>query len=276
MRLRDSYRVPILLLSCFVTALVFPRACAETRVGLGALLPATAELTGAETHDPEAAHVENEAKLAAEVARLTQELDARPAGAVADAVTVRTSKTPRIAVAARVRQRDPSASGRSFLIDRGQADGVRPGLAVVCGESLVGLVAAASAHAARVVRIDDATVASTLPATILSTKDGASTRGASGVARGTGDGDVRVWLLKQGDAAPGDLAVTGVGNPRIPGNPLIPEGLLIGEVIRFSDDDRDGSFEAYVRPVRDLDTLCAVYVIREDDAARPAAAQGGR
>jgi rod shape-determining protein MreC len=281
MRLRDSYRVPILLASCFVAALVFPRACAETRVGVGALLPATAPLTGDETHDPQAAHLEKEARLADEIARLTQELDARPAGVVADARPVRPARTRLVSIAARVRQRDPSpTTGRSFLIDVGREDGVRPGLPVVCGDSLVGLVATASAHAARVVRIDDPTVASTVPATILratpgatavgATSVGVSAGGASGVARGTGDGDVRVWLLRQGDAKPGDLAVTGVGNP------LIPEGLLLGEVVRFSDDDRDGSFEAYVRPARDLDTLCAVFVVREDESDRRASDAGDR
>src|SRR6185503_12681247 len=115
MRLRDSYRVPLLLLSCFVTALVFPRACAETRVGFGALLPATAELTAAETRDVDAAHKEKEARLADELARLEQELDARPAGVVADARALRTSSARLVAMPARVRQRDASSSGRSFL-----------------------------------------------------------------------------------------------------------------------------------------------------------------
>jgi len=271
MRLSDSsYRVPILLASCFVAALVFPRACAETRVGVGALLPATAPLTGDETRDPQAAHLEKEARLADEIARLMQELDARPAGVVADARPVRPARARTIAIAARVRQRDPSQTGRSFLIDVGRDDGVCPGLPVVCGGSLVGLVSTSSAHAARVVLIDDPTVASTVPATILRSGPGATTGGASGVARGTGDGDVRVWLLRQGDAKPGDLAVTGVGNP------LVPEGLLLGEVVRFSDDDRDSSFEAYVRPARDLDTLCEVFVVREDDSGRRASDAGDR
>src|SRR6185295_16450981 len=122
MRLRDSYRVPLLLLSCFVAALVFPRACAETRVGFGALLPATAQLTAADTRDADAARRENEARLAAAVARLEEELDARPAGVVADARSVRPAAPRRVSIRARVRQRDPSASGRSFLIDVGQAD----------------------------------------------------------------------------------------------------------------------------------------------------------
>ena len=51
MRLRESYRIPLLLLACAVTALVFPRACTETRLGVGALLPATAPLTADERRD---------------------------------------------------------------------------------------------------------------------------------------------------------------------------------------------------------------------------------
>jgi len=270
MRFRDSYRVPILLLSCCVAALAFPRACAETRVGFGALLPATAELTGAESRDADAAHREKEARLAAEIARLTAELDARPSGPIGDARIARSSARRLIGVAARVRQRDASSAGRSFVVDVGQADGVKIGAPVTAGDSLVGRVVAASAHAARVVRIDDPTTASTVPATMLRSAPDATKPAASGVARGTGDGDVRVFLLRAGDAAVGDLAVTGVGDP------LVPEGLLLGEVVRFADDDRDGSYEAFVRPTRDLDTLSSVYVLREDAGDAPARESAGK
>src|SRR5687767_10772749 len=80
MRLRENYRVPLLLLACFVTALMFPRACAETRVGLGSLMPATAPLTADAARDANAELREDHARLLHEVARLEAELEARPLG----------------------------------------------------------------------------------------------------------------------------------------------------------------------------------------------------
>jgi hypothetical protein len=275
MRLRESYRVPLLLLGCFVTALIFPRACAETRVGVGALLPATAPLTAAETRDTEAALREESARLAHEVARLEEELAARPTaidGSPANVRIVRPAGRTPVEITARVLHRDASATGRSFTIGVGRADGVREGLPVIWGRSLVGIVVTATEHAARVVRIDDPSAASALPARLVSASSPVAEARTSGIARGTGDRDaaVSVSLLRQGDGKPGDLAVTGVGNP------LIPEGLVLGEVVRFGDDDRDGAYEADVRPLRDLDTLNSVLVLRVDGETGRAPAPGGR
>ena len=272
MRLRDNYRVPLLLLACFVTALMFPRACTETRVGFGALLPATAPLTGAESQNAEATLREENARLAHEIGRLEEEREARPSaeGPAANARIVRPVPRPPVAILARVRHRDASSQRRSFSIDAGRADGVRAGLPVIFGGSIVGLVASAAEHSALVVRIDDPTTASTLPATFIAPDRPAGDRRPSGVARGTGDGEVAVSLLRSSDAKPGDIAVTGVGNP------LVPEGLVLGEVVRFGDDDRDGSHEADVRPLRDLDTLNSVFVLRVDGDSFPAAGPGAK
>jgi hypothetical protein len=281
MRLRESYRVPLLLLSCLVTALVFPRACAESRVGWGALLPATAPLTGAETRDADAALREENARLAHDNARLEEELEARPVGAVGPLANLRVVRTPpprQVGVTARVRARDASSSRRSFLIDVGRAEKVVPGLAVTFGGSLVGIVSAASEHAARVVRIDDPTAASTVPARVLGARASAAPRGPDGVARGSGDGEVCVSLLRQGDAVVGDMVVTGVARPGAAGDADadIPEGLVIGEVVQFGDQNRDGSYEAYVRPLRDLDTLNSVLVLLSDGRAGRALGSGAK
>ena len=273
MRLRDSYRVPLLLLSCFVAALMFPRACAETRVGLGALLPATAPLTAVESTDATASLREEVARLANENDRLVEERDALPTttdGPLANARVVRPAARPFVLVELRVRHRDPSPSRRSFTIDGGRADGVDVGMPVVCGNSLVGLVSAATEHSALVVRIDDPTAASAVAATVLAPDAPRGTRRAGGVSRGTGDGETAVSFLRQGDAKAGDLVVTGVGDA------LVPEGLVIGEIVRFADDDRDSSYEAEVRPLRDLDTLKSVLVLRVDASSGPSLLTGHR
>jgi hypothetical protein len=274
MRLRDSYRVPFLLVACLVTALVLPRACAETRVGVGAVFPSTASLTAADSGDAAAAARAENARLLNEIARLEEELEARPYGAggsLGDARVVRaaTRRAP-VAIAARVRQRDASATRCSFLVDVGRADGVREGLPVIWSGSLVGLVSAATDHAALVIRVDDPTTASSVPATFVGDESAAPRRGGAGLSRGQGAGELVVSLLRAGAARVGDVAVTGVGNP------LIPEGLAIGEVVRFADDDRDGSFEASVPPLRDLDTLNSVLVLLVDVPGGPSFAVGAR
>jgi rod shape-determining protein MreC len=247
---------------------MFPRACAETRVGVGALLPATAPLTAAQPNDAEAALRERIAKLADENARLVEEREALPAageGPLAGARVVRPAARPPVLVQARVLHRDASATRRSFSIDAGRADGVTAGMPVACGDSMVGVVSAVTEHSALVIRIDDPTAASAVAATVL-TADPA--RRPAGVARGTGDGDTAVSFLKPGDAQAGDLVVTGVGDP------LVPEGLVLGEVVGFGDDDRDGSWEAEVRPLRDLDTLKSVVVVRVATGGGPSLAAG--
>jgi hypothetical protein len=273
MRFRDTYRVPLLLLSCFVTAMVFPRACAETRVGLGALVPATAPLTGADVKDPVADLREENARLVCENARYSEEFQSLPlgvGGALADAKIVRRAKSkPATLVPARVLHRDVSATRCSFLIDVGRADGVEVGAPVLHGGSIVGVIVAATARDARVVRIDDPGAASALLAAVLAEGDKAE-RGPVGVARGLGDGEIAVSLLAAGDAKPGDLVVTAAGDARV------PEGLVIGEVARFADDSHDGSFEAHVRPLRDLDALNSVVVMLRDGDAGPSLVKGAR
>ena len=273
MRLRESLRVPLLLVTCFVTALLFPRACDRARTGLGAMFPATAPLSGADHADEAAAAREEQARLAHLNARLEETLEALPLsaeGTLGRARVVRPAATAPTLIAARVRQRDASARGRSFLIDAGRADGVEIGLPVLHGQSLVGLVVSLTDHAARVVRIDDPTTASIVPATIVPGPGSPTACRTTGVSRGSGDDDVIVSLLRPGDARPGDLAVTGVGNP------LVPEGLTIGEVAAFDDADRDGTFEAEVRPLRDLDSLNSVFVLRDAAAVSSAPRVGAR
>jgi rod shape-determining protein MreC len=266
MRLRESYRIPLLLLACAVTALVFPRACTETRLGVGALLPATAPLTAAEGRDETVALREQNAHLTQELRRLADEIGARPpaGGPLGGAPFTRPAAQKLSLVGARVRHRDPSPLRRSFTIDAGRAEGVTEGMAVVCGDSLVGVVSCAIDHQARVLRVDDPAAGAALRATFIAATPREGAERPLGVARGTGDRDagVVVSFLRAGDAADGDVAVTAAGNPRI------PEGLVLGEVVGFGDDDRDGSFEADVRPLRDLDTVLSVYVVHVDADSR--------
>ncbi len=261
MRLRPTHRVPLLLLGCLVTALVFPRACAGERVDVGLLLPATAALTASSGDDGAAGFRENQARLVYEIVRLEETLSARPldrTGPLGDVEFAPTAaNAPPLAIPARLRQRDASATRRSFLIDAGTGAGVHAGLPVIHGNSLVGIVVNATPRGARVLRVDDPSAATALPAVVLRDAAGVDEeQRAHGVARGTGGGAIAVGFLREGDAEVGDLVVTGAGHPSV------PEGLVLGEVTSFDDDDRDGAWTAEVRPLRDLDTLASVLVLR--------------
>jgi len=250
-----------MLLGCLLTALVFPGLLAVERVGVGRLLPRTAPLTGQEQW---AEREDQAAALAYENMRIRREIAARP-DRDSRAMTVLggddgVRRDPMPAVPARLLHRDASTTRHTFLIDAGTERGIDTGFAVAHANSIVGVVQTVAEGASRVVRIDDPSSRSVLPAKVLSiavSDDGrasASERAGSPVARGVGEGVVIVSKLGADGARVGDLVVTGDGLFGI------PAGLLIGEVVAFDDEDRDGEWEAVVRPMRDLDTIVAVYV----------------
>lgn len=261
MNLGRTHRVPLLLLGLLVASLLLPRACDEAALTVASVLPAEGHREPAAESLP----AEERSRLLARIARLEEEASARPSG---DAVlpdlrmASRAARGATTAVPARLLRHDVSTTRRSFLIDAGKEQGVRPGLAVIQGDSLVGVVVTVSARAARVLRVDDRGSACTLPATVLAAEDeeGPSPCRGIGVVRGVGEGPpaIRLQYLANDGARVGDLVVTGAGGG------AIPEGLLLGEVVAVGDADRDGSFEATLRPLRDLDALGSVLVLLSD------------
>lgn len=252
-----TQRVPIVLLTLLVATLLFPGACDEARVALSSWLPATAGSDAAPTASLPA---EERARLLHEIERLRQEIAAGPTadGVLAGIAPGRRRSPPAVdPLPARVLHREITSARRTFVIDAGRDDGVIPGHPVVQQDSLLGIVVTSAANAARVLRIDDRAALVSLPAVVLAAEaaETGPCRG-TGIARGTGDGRVRLTHLPSGGARVGDLVVTGAGSR------LVPEGLLIGEVVECGDADRDGDFDAVVRPLRDLDTAAAVRVLR--------------
>lgn len=271
MRLKRTSRVPLLLLACLATALLFPQACSGTRTGLGGLVFGTAALTGAGDGSEHDTLREENARLRFEVHRLRQDREAVPGGPVGELGPVeprrpeRADATP--ALIARVLHRDTSSARRAFVVDVGTDDGVRTGLPVLAGQSLVGVVQAVSGSACRVLRVDDIAADCRFPAVVLpadydpASTDPAARLPARGVCQGTADGRLVVSFLARGEARPGDLVVT--GPERYP----IPAGAVLGEIVSCDDDDRDGAWEAVVRPLRRLDSLESVLVVRRPPLA---------
>lgn len=252
-----THRVPLALLGLLVGTLLMPRAFDEARVAVGAWLPATV----APERTPVAPLPQEElAKLLHRIDDLQRQLAARPSG---DGSLPGLRYAPRresaapVAVSARVLHRETSNARRSIVVDAGRDDGVVEGLPVIQQDSLVGIVVTVSGRAARVLRVDDRSAVTSLPAVVLAADGGAESpcRG-QGVARGTGDGLIRVSFLPSDGARVGDLVVTGAGSN------VVPEGLLLGEVVSCGDEDRDGAFDAVVRPLRDLDAVASVLILR--------------
>lgn len=276
-RLRQSYRVPFLLAVCLLTALVAPRACSEFRVQSASWLAPTAD---AEVRESASVRLlEEVATLREENRRLREQARARPRGDLGE-IAEWSERDPGHGlvaelIPARVVHRTTSSRRRSFLVDVGGRDELRTGLAVTAGRSLCGLVRVVTERAAEVLRIDDVqfpalpvridrevpVAAPELPPGIEpGSPDAAAFRTAVperplGICRGAGDGTLTVSYLAAGDARAGDLVLTG------PGAYPVPEGLVLGRVERVHDDDRDGDWEAEVRPLRDLDRLGALFVV---------------
>jgi rod shape-determining protein MreC len=143
-----------------------------------------------------------------------------------------------------------SGSDRShvFYIDKGARDGLKPDLAVITADGIVGKVRDVFPHTAQVLAVND------------------TTSGAGVILETT-----RIRGVLKGDAA-GHLEVVGVtADQRIKpgenvltagGDLIFPRGLPVGTVEKVvRDPDQDGLIDILVKPAAHLDRLDEVLVI---------------
>ena len=143
-----------------------------------------------------------------------------------------------------------SGSDRShvFYIDKGAHDGLKPDMAVITADGIVGKVRDVFPHTAQVLAVNDAT------------------SGAGVILETT-----RIRGILRGDAV-GRLEVVGVtADQRIkPGEPILtaggdlifPRGLPVGVVEKVvNDPERDGMIDILVKPAAHLERLDEVLVI---------------
>jgi rod shape-determining protein MreC len=151
-------------------------------------------------------------------------------------------------VAARVVGRDATGLSRTLTIDRGEADGVKKGAAVLVPEGVVGQVFLVSGHAARVLLISDHN--SGVDALVQRTR-------ARGIVEGTVDGGCGLKFLKRTeDVQIGDLVVTsGLDG-------IFPKALPVGRVTAV-DKRGQGLFQyAELAPDADFERLEEVLIAR--------------
>jgi rod shape-determining protein MreC len=149
---------------------------------------------------------------------------------------------------ARVIGRDATGLARTLVIDRGEADGLAKGAAVLTPEGIVGQVFLASRHAARILLINDHN--SGVDALVQRTR-------ARGIVEGTIDDGCGLKFVKRTeDVQVGDLVVTsGIDG-------IFPKGLPIGQIVAV-DKRGQGLFQyAQIAPRVDFAQLEEVLVTR--------------
>jgi rod shape-determining protein MreC len=156
------------------------------------------------------------------------------------------------AIAARVIGSDATGLSRTIVLGEGSAGGLKPGMAVVSNQGVVGKVIATSPHAARVLLIDDHN----------SAVDGFDQRTrARGIVAGLIDnGLIMKYVDRSRDVRSGDPVVTsGLDG-------IFPRGLLIGW-IKTVHREGPGLFVAVtVTPAVEFRALEQVLVLRQPPA----------
>ena len=138
-------------------------------------------------------------------------------------------------------------SFRSLLVDRGRADGVRPGQPVIHHDGVVGLVTATSGGAARSMLILDPQ--SSIDAIVQRSRVRGMLRG-----RGTGSLDFE-FATRGGDVLAGDVVLTsGLGG-------VYPKGLRLGAVTEGAAARGQLLRRAQVEPGVDFGRLEQVFVM---------------
>lgn len=150
-------------------------------------------------------------------------------------------------VAAQVIGRDPTGWFESVIIDKGRGAGLRINMPVVNAGGVVGQVVAVSPNYSKVLLVVDQN--SAVDCLIQRSRE-------KGIIKGLSPNVCKLdYVLKTGDVAPGDMAVTsGIGG-------VYPKGLPVGEVLEVKDDPWEFFKAIKVKPSVDFSKLEEVLVL---------------
>ncbi|MGA3031695.1 MAG: rod shape-determining protein MreC [Terracidiphilus sp.] len=143
-----------------------------------------------------------------------------------------------------------SGSDRShvFYIDKGARDGLKPDMAVITADGIVGKVRDVFPHTAQVLGVNDPTSGAGV---ILET-----TR-IRGILKGDAAGQLEIVGVTEDQRIKAGESVLTAG-----GDLIFPRGLAVGAVEKVvRDPDRDGLIDIIVKPAAHLDRLDEVLVI---------------
>jgi rod shape-determining protein MreC len=156
---------------------------------------------------------------------------------------------PQPMIPARLVGADSSSWFRTVLLDKGERDGVKKGMAVVAADGAVGHIVAASSRASKVLLLTDS--ASAVDVMVERSR-------ARGIVEGSTDSLCRLnYMLRGDDVSVDDLLVSsGMGG-------IFPKGLPVGRVVGISPEKRRMFQSAVVEPAVDFNKLEEVFIILE-------------
>jgi rod shape-determining protein MreC len=153
------------------------------------------------------------------------------------------------AVGANVIGSDANGLARTLLLGQGSSAGVKPGMAVLSFQGVVGKIIATSSHASRVLLIDDHNAA--LDAFDQRTR----TRGI--VAGIVDDGLTMKYVDRSQEVRPADVIVTsGLDG-------IFPRGLLVGTIKTVKGEGPGMFLNVAISPAVDFRTLEQVLIIKQ-------------
>jgi rod shape-determining protein MreC len=137
-------------------------------------------------------------------------------------------KVPTSTIAAQVIGQDPTSWFKSVTINKGEADGVQKGMAVISPEGVIGQILKTSPHYATVLLMTDYN--SAIDAIVQRTR-------AKAIVEGKEENRCQLkYLLRTEEVVVGDIVITsGLGG-------IFPKGLMVGE-IRSVDKKGHGVFQ---------------------------------
>lgn len=153
-------------------------------------------------------------------------------------------------MAAQVIGASGSETSRSVYIDKGERDHLKPDMAVITGDGIVGKVLRVYHASSQVLLINDQT--SGVGALLDKTR-------VQGILRGTAAGETALEKVMSDENVPsGELVLTSGGDG------IFPKGLLVGRVTKVSTGN-DLFLNIRVRPAADLSKLEEVLVVTKID-----------
>src|ERR1700694_5740904 len=153
-------------------------------------------------------------------------------------------------MAAQVIGSSGSELSRAVYIDKGESDGIKPDMAVITADGIVGKVLRVHPSTSQVLLIDDQ------PSGVGAILD--KTR-IQGILRGTPAGEVVLEKVMSDEAVPpGEMVLTSGGDG------IFPKGLLVGRVTKVAPGS-ELFLNIRVRPAADLSKLEEVLVVTKID-----------
>jgi rod shape-determining protein MreC len=149
----------------------------------------------------------------------------------------------------RVIARDPSPFVQAITLDRGTDDGVKEGMTIITWRGVVGRVSRVSPTSSKVLLITDTSSS-------ISGRVQTSESRVTGIVRGRPEGGLLMQRIPQEETLQtGETVVTSDFGG------LMPEGLVIGQIIQIRRKDVDVLQEAVIEPSADLKQLERLYVL---------------